>query len=247
VKRVLNWKPSRPDPRDFRFKLRRPIKLPAKADVIRKNLPPVLDQGSLGSCVGHGIAETAHVNLVATGKKPFLTSRLAIYYEARAIEGTVREDAGCYIRDAMKAMAKTGCGREPTWPYVIAKFTRKPPPKYYASAKRTKVTRYERVQHKLRNIKEALARGYPVVFGFEVPESFMSDAVASTGKMPMPKRGEAIQGGHCVIAIGYDDTHQAVRCRNSWGKSWGFEGDFWMPYKFIANPKWCDDFWCFWN
>lgn len=247
MSRRLNWKPSPPDERDYAFKVRKPIKLPAKAEVILNRLPKVLDQGDLGSCVAHGLAATTYVNLKATRRRAFILSRLAAYYEARALEGTIEEDAGCYIRDAVKAMAKTGAGREPTWPYRIPLFTRKPPAKFYASAKLCKVTRYERVPHKLQNIKEALARGYPVVFGFEVPESFMSDAVAKTGKMPMPRKGEAVEGGHCVVAVGYDDARKAVRCRNSWGQGWGAKGDFWMPYKFIADPKWCNDFWCFWN
>jgi len=37
-------------------------------------------------------------------------------------------------------------------------------------------------------------------------------------------------GGHCYLALGYDDARKAVRCVNSWGKSWGQLGRFWIAY-----------------
>jgi hypothetical protein len=39
------------------------------------------------------------------------------------------------------------------------------------------------------------------------------------------------EGGHCYLALGYDDVRKAVRCVNSWGKSWGQQGRFWIDYK----------------
>merc|ERR1712023_266794 len=85
--------------------------------------------------------------------------------------------------------------------------------------------------------------GKPVVFGFTVYSSFESEEVASTGVMPMPQPDEKVLGGHAVMACGFDDEKQAVLVRNSWGKSWGEEGYFWMPYEFISNRDLADDFW----
>ena len=61
--------------------------------------------------------------------------------------------------------------------------------------------------------------------------------------MPLPKKGEQMLGGHCVIAVAYDNSKQAFRMKNSWSKDWKDNGYFWMPYSFITNPNECDDFW----
>ena len=45
-------------------------------------------------------------------------------------------------------------------------------------------------------------------------------------------------GGHEVLAYGYDDSVNggSLLIRNSWGASWGKNGDFYMRYKDAANP-----------
>ncbi|MCP5910458.1 peptidase, partial [Klebsiella pneumoniae] len=72
-------------------------------------------------------------------------------------------------------------------------------------------------------LKACLRAGYPFVFGFAVYDSFMSNEVAQTGKMPMPDMRERMQGGHAVRCVCYDDTmgdgHFIVA--NSWGTRWG--------------------------
>lgn len=40
-------------------------------------------------------------------------------------------------------------------------------------------------------------------------------------------------GGHSMIVIGYDDTKQLLKIRNSWGTSLGDEGDFYMTYQYF--------------
>merc|ERR1711998_428137 len=100
------------------------------------------------------------------------------------------------------------------------------------------------VKQEITALKHAMATAKrPVVFGFTVYDSFESAEVASTGVMPMPQNDEKVLGGHAVMACGFDDEKQAVLVRNSWGKSWGDQGYFWMPYAFISNPDLADDFW----
>jgi hypothetical protein len=50
-------------------------------------------------------------------------------------------------------------------------------------------------------MRGCLAEGYPFVLGFTVYESFESDTVAQTGIVPMPRSGEQVLGGHCVVAL----------------------------------------------
>ena len=61
-------------------------------------------------------------------------SRLFVYYNERAMEGTINDDAGAMIRDGVKTLVKLGVCSERKWPYKIAKFTNKPPDACYKEA-----------------------------------------------------------------------------------------------------------------
>jgi C1A family cysteine protease len=63
----------------------------------------------------------------------------------------------------------------------------------------------------------------------------MTQQVADTGIMPIPKPGELQQGGHEVLCLGYDLPRQLALIQNSWGNSWGQLGYFWMPLATIAS------------
>lgn len=201
------WRPDTPDIRDrpFRPKV---VHVPRKVD-LRPDMPKVYDQGSLGSCSGNAIAAAIQYER-RKGKQPdFVPSRLFIYYNERAIEGTVKEDAGAEIRDGIKAVHKLGACPETLWPYDIKKFAQKPLRAAYREAKSDLVSEYLRVPQTLSDLKACLASGYPIVFGFTVYEGFEGDAIAKTGKQPMPKKGEKALGGHAVLAVGYDDAPSA--------------------------------------
>ena len=185
------------------------------------------------------------VMIFETPKKPvmFTPSRLFIYYNERDMEGTVSTDSGAEIRDGMKSINSVGVCREVDWPYDISKFTEKPPESCYKEAEGLKSKKYVRANTDLDHLKGYLQSGFPVIFGFVVFESFESDEVAKTGKMPMPQSDETRLGGHAVLMCGYDDKQNCFIVRNSWGDEWGDNGYFYMPYEFVSTPGYCDDFW----
>jgi C1A family cysteine protease len=157
---------------------------------------------------------------------------------------TVNSDSGAYIRDGIKSLNKNGICPEKEWKYIEEKFTVKPPKKCYDDALKSTVKSYERLNNtNLTQLQSCISEGYPFVFGFTVYESFLSQAVAKTGMMPMPKAKEKVAGGHAVMAVGYDDKKQVMIVRNSWGKDWAVKGYFYMPYSYITSSHLCDDFW----
>src|SRR5260370_679441 len=95
----------------------------------------------------------------------------------------------------------------------------------------------------LNQMKGCLASGYPFVFGFTVYQSFETRTVAKSGHAPMPMWGERPIGGHAVMAVGYDDSNQWFIVRNSWGKGWGLNGYFTMPYAYLIQQGLSSDFW----
>ncbi len=241
------WVPDLPDARDHLYAAPMAMlkKLPASVDLTSSFPDPPYNQGELGSCTANAIAAAIQFGRKKHGQTPnFIPSRLFIYYNERAMEGTVNSDSGAQIRDGIKSVVKLGdCREDPTWPYDVTKFTAKPPPPAFTEAANYQVTSYSRVVQTLNQLKGCLASGYPFVFGFTVYESFESPEVASSGDMPMPAPTEQVMGGHAVVGAGYDDATQRFLIRNSWGTDWGKNGYFTMPYAYITENNLADDFW----
>jgi C1A family cysteine protease len=238
------WIADLPDHRDLMYAAPMQVltALPAKTDLTSK-CPSVYDQGQLGSCTANAIAGAIEFDLMKENKKEFMPSRLFIYYNERAIEGTVDSDSGAQIRDGVKSVADQGDCPEDLWPYDINKFTDKPSQNCYDNAVQHKAVQYQRVIRDLNQMKGCLASGYPFVFGFTVYQSFESQEVAQTGHASMPSSGEQAVGGHAVLAVGYDDSQNWFVVRNSWGTSWGMKGYFTLPYSYLLNANLADDFW----
>jgi C1A family cysteine protease len=231
--RGYGWRPQLPDTRDKLYAPRLAGSLPTQCD-LRPSMPPVYDQGQLGSCTGNAIAGAMEYERDRQGLSDYTPSRLFVYYNERALEGTVSSDSGAVIRDGIKVVNSDGVCPETLWPYDIGMFTVKPPRRCFVAAETDKAVQYEAVQT-LGDLKDAIASNLSVVFGFTVYESFESPAVAQSGVLPMPKPHETTVGGHAVVAVGYDDATSQVIVRNSWGASWGAQGYFYMPYQYMTG------------
>lgn len=250
------WLPDIPDPRDYPFMSAReqPVytALPSRIDLTESGaFPPAYDQGRLGSCVACAVAGAIEyamrkrsndpkVSDFIEKKRVFTPSRLFIYYGAREILGTIEEDSGAMIRDAMKVVYNLGAPRETGHPYRVTRFTEKPPKVSYKSAPFHKITSYRSVPVSVNSLRAALAEGFPVVIGVAVFDSFESNRL---GDVPMPQPRETMLGGHAVLVVGYDDATQRFKFRNSWGTEWGRNGYGTIPYNYAGNSRYGGDYW----
>ena len=240
MKRSYGWFPDIPDQRDYLYAAIRPVvRVPRKVD-LRECCSAVEDQGQLGSCTAQALAgNTEFLDNMIDGAYTD-TSRLYIYYNERVIEDSVEYDSGASLRDGIKTLKKDGACHEETWPYDIEHFADKPPKECYSEGKKHLIESYHRITT-VPEMLTCLAEGFPFVFGFTVYESFQSQAVAKTGTVHMPKKGEVALGGHAVLAIGYDQAKRRFLVRNSWGTKWGMGGYFTMPYAYLETLA--GDFW----
>lgn len=239
------WIPDLPDQRDHLYAAPAPVlaKLPPRMD-LRPHCPPVFNQGALGSCTANAIGNAYRFDLLKQrGSKSFVPSRLFIYYNERALEGTVGTDAGAMLRDGIKTLAKQGVCAERSWPYDAARFADRPPPAAFREGLSHQALSYQRLVQDAWQMKGCIASGFPFVFGFSVYESFESPAVARNGQVPMPGSGERMIGGHAVLAVGYDDKGARFTCMNSWSVQWGDKGFFYMPYSYLTTPQLAQDLW----
>src|SRR5229473_6467746 len=143
------WVPDLPDHRDFLYSAPQAVlgpKLPKSVD-LRPHCPPIYDQGQLGSCTGNAIAGAFEFEQKKLGLDEFAPSRLFIYYNERAMEGTVEQDSGARIRDGIKSVVKLGVPPETDWPYSVNLpiVTQQPPVGVYNDALQNKVIAYHRV------------------------------------------------------------------------------------------------------
>jgi len=229
------------DKNDLPYLLKLAKKLPPIMDLTPK-MPPVKDQKNLGACTAFGLCGLVGYNENIMNHQPRIDpAELFLYYNERAMEGTIKKDNGAQIRDGIKSLAKQGICDSSLWPYLPAKFAQKPPTGAYSAAKLDLITRYERVTT-VDQMRDAICSGYPVVFGATLYESFESNEVAETGIVPMPGAGEQILGGHCMLACAYNDNKRRFRIRNSWGIDWGLAGYCEMPYDYF-NSDLTSDMW----
>jgi C1A family cysteine protease len=247
--RIYNLIPDIKDERDFMFKAEKlkvdKVILPSSLD-LSVNMPPILDQESLGSCGPSQISNCMRYCLTKLKFDEFQPSRLYMYYFTRLAEGSpLNQDTGITIRGGLKAIQKYGACSENNWGYNIPKFTEQPNNNcIIAGRSHMSRFRYIRVQQSLINIKQALFAGFPVIIGIKLYNSFENEYVSQTGTVPMPNiKKEACLGGHACSIVGYDDSTQRFKLQNTWSSSWGDKGYFTLPYDYVLDTSLSSDLW----
>jgi len=260
----MGWIPDTPDFRDLtvehkdikplmeKIGIADPIsELPGKAD-LRPWCSPIEDQMQLGSCTANaGVGMVEYFERKAFGKH-IDASRLFLYKATRNLMHQ-KGDTGAELRTTMKSLVLFGVPPEEYWPYTdkTPNFDVEPTAFCYAFAENYKTIQYLRLDPPntspdeiLKRIKTNLAAGLPSMFGFTVYSSIWQ---AKDGKIPYPCPKEKVEGGHAIMAVGYDDsveiqnpgcnnkTRGALLIRNSWGTKWGDKGYGWLPYDYVLK------------
>ncbi len=249
TKHVYGWK--RPLPGRGALELLPPADvegLPIATEVDpRKEMPPVFNQGQLGSCTANATAACFQYDSIVDarhyrGEDCGELSRRWIYHFEKCIEGTHGQgDTGAEGHDAF-TVAKHGIPDEKLWPYSedIQAVEAKPPdvePRAYTLKKPVHA-----VPQNEHAIKAVLSNEQTIAIGFTVYESF-EDSWEHEGVMPEPMGGEGILGGHEVLVCGYlPEYPKHFLTRNSWGDSWGLGGYFLFPSATLLDPEMASDF-----
>ena len=255
----LSYKFQEPDARDFKLKTEshpENSKLQVMAATVKNGttlfkavavppptftvspLPPILNQGDIGSCVANSFA----YNVSKQSKSGVNLSRLFLYAVSRSIDNTpLNQDDGTTIRTTCQAISNYGVCQETVYPYVPAGFFTLPSLAAFNGSKKLNKFTYLFVSQDLASIKNALQTyNTPVILGINVYSSFMNSV---NGIIPVPNmKTETCLGGHCITMVGYNDTTQMFTFANSWGTAWGAKGYCYIPYSYILNPQLASDF-----
>lgn len=259
VNRRFGWRKEPFDSRDKLYRISAATlgELPQRVDMRETGMDkiPVEDQLTSNSCVGHAATTAMEYLCDKERTRHVQLSRLWVYFGARYLINETNQDEGCYIRDAVRVLAKQGVCIESMWPFGMSRIFRQPTNDCWPNAAKNRALEFQKISS-LVGVKDALAKGIPVIFGMSVFESFQSSEVAKTGRVPFPRLSgwlrEREVGRHAMTAIGYDDTmpfkrpggvgHGCILARNSWGK-WGEQGDCWIPYPFFQSAAMTSDMW----
>lgn len=241
IQRVYNRHIPDPLPQ-HRMLNRITVGLPGSVD-LRPWCGPVKDQGSEGCCTGEsGSGGLEWVHRRYLNKQPILSPQFFYACELQC-DGDFPQDNGSDGNTLCAVAVTKGCCEESLMPFVAGQIIA-PTAEQIANAKQYALGAYHGVGG---SQTAASVLGDPVPWvlniGFTVYESFESDAVASSGVMPIPETGEQVLGGHEVLGVGYDlGTTATIRpsgcppaflIKNSWGTGWGIGGYFWMPVSIL--------------
>lgn len=204
---------------------------------LRASMPPIYDQGELGSCVANATcALLSYANRTAR-RVHFTGSRLFMYFVARGLDAITDgepaqlvTDVGLYMDSGLVSVRQYGILDEASYPYNINNFAYVPPSATYVRAARNKNITYGSVPKTLVDLKTRLAAGFPIMFGVLVYENFFDN---DNGDIPMPE-GEVL-GGHALVLVGYNDSTSKFTFRNSWGTGWGDGGYGTIPYDYLTS------------
>lgn len=221
----------------------------------RKWCTPVTNQGNLGSCTAQaGVAMYEYMEKKAYGSNGQYidASRLFLYKTTRYLMGAEgKGDSGAYIRTTLGAIRLFGLPPEEYWGYTDRNpdFDTEPPSALYAlgqnyqSVKQFRLDYSKDGEQNIQRMKEYLAKGYALMTGFMVYQSYQQ-AATNGGLLPYPSQNERIEGGHAILIVGYDDnktitnqidgsqTTGAFLIQNSWSDKWGDKGYGWLPYAY---------------
>lgn len=240
------WIPDFPDMRDkkIEFNKRHYRKVRSRVD-LRSNFGHMYNQKGINSSTICAVCSAFVYDQKTKNFPKFNPSRLFLYYNVRKQNDCINEDNGTSIRDTLRCLNKIGICDEKYWPYDTNFILTKPEKKAYDNIKFKGSIRYKKVNKSLDDLKACLSIKKPIIFGYAIYSSFEDPTLwdPKSDSMPIPKiNKEVLMGGQTGVLVGYADKRKAFIVRNNFGKKWGMNGYFLMPYKYCLSEA-CSDFW----
>lgn len=208
--------------------------LPATFDWRNNNgknyVSPILDQGDCGSCVAFATTGTFESQLNISAGDTTSPFELSPQYIFSCGGGAC--DEGWDADSAAEFLTKTGMPDDACLPYASGANDQDVECSAACSDHATralKATKYSTPKSSITAVKTALLHG-PLVATMTVYDDFMSY------KSGVYKHVTgAVDGGHAVSIIGWNDADKAWICRNSWGTDWGMNGFFEIAYTDVSG------------
>lgn len=232
-KKLFGALPHQTDVRDYKLDVDSTgLKFPKS---FKLDTPRMKDQGPVGSCVAHSIAEVIEYHNTAQEKSDSIMSVGFIYGNRR---NTTHKGTGMYLRNALSNACKYGDVLKADYPFTdnvevpeaITSFEN-----CFEALKTiaypNRFSTYFRVKS-IDDIKYALINYGPVVFAVD----WRADAYVDEGGILHLDVKKKKVGGHCMIIYGWNEKGWLIQ--NSWGTYWGKAGRAILPFDTKLAEAW---------
>jgi len=217
--------------------------LPSSYD-LSSNMPPVRSQGQQGSCTAWATGyylksydeHIEHKTTYGIGDDYSNVYSPAFLYNIIKASDC---DHGSYISDALERLETVGISSWEDMPYTDRSCSARPSQQATENAKCAKISSYKLLysqgynQLNMDDLKGYIANKQPVVIAIEVYKGFDTGytRLSNNEYIYKDKRLNVnASGGHAITLVGYDDSINAFKIVNSWGKEWANDGYLWIDY-----------------
>lgn len=243
-------------------------------------LGDVFDQGRRGTCVAQSFAAMVQYHSGVQVSRQFLYGQYKMIDGSPGEEGTdfytairILSDRGISGNAAWQTV-DIGAVRESLWAYnpdyMEHNPSQMPPPSeripalynsvrivnFNARQRTAEVLVFSKAKNKMADeLRYIIMRGYPVVVGLPLYESFNNLRSMITGRITLPLPGEELVGYHAMLIVGFDDVNNKFIIRNSWGDAWAAEANVYsdghllaghaiIPYQYFSKKS-IDEIWAY--
>jgi len=205
------------------------LQIPSLIDYTSQ-MQSVRDQGQKGSCVAFALSAIKEYEEKIDIKENLIFSPDWIYLQ--------RPDLGIdgmYPRDAMDFLVSNGDCLELSLPYSLSNASRITQEKIKIlkdEAYNYRISAYARINN-VDELKQSIYEHGPAFIAVALYDSFFN--TNSDGLVPLPDTSkEGCVGGHALTVVGYDDSKNLFKVKNSWGTSFGDKGYCYLSYDYIS-------------
>lgn len=218
--------------------------LPASVD-LSNMCAPIRNQGTLGSCTAFALGDGAmnyemrrvygDLGWDFSGDNEKIGPRY-LYVETGKDQQLACSPEGRYYDRTVNWLKTNGIPLEASAPYLPTPCSDAWTQAATGDAAVLRPVRAEAVpcttDAGITQVKTLLAQGRVVPCGTLLDEAFMN---WTPQQQPWSFTGPH-NGGHAMCIVGYDDSKQAFKVRNSWGPEWGDNGHVWIKYASFKTP-----------
>ena len=191
----------------------------------------VKNQMSTGSCVAHALSSIIeYYNAIQRND----TTEMSVGYIYGNRSNSDHKDPGMIMRDALDVVAKYGDVPYDDFPYNeetprALRLYERHADELYEVGYPNRISEYCRI-NTVAAAKLALMSGVPLLMAME----WFNDMEVVDGVLQTDYVGYG--GGHCMFIYGWDE--RGWKIQNSWGKDWGVDGCFVLPYEMGMAECW---------